>query len=116
MNTEIDLLKFERSSGNLQWLPAAATAFLLQLPRWHIDFDAAMKAQDCTQQNDLLHKMKGACYAVAAYKAADAIAWGETQQGCNKEIFLSGLAGQLALVEAELQMFLLTLLTRQPEH
>lgn len=116
MNAEIDLLKFQQSSGSLKWLPAAAAAFLHQLPQWRIDFDAALKAQDCTQQNDLLHKMKGACYAVAAYKAADAITWCETQQGCNKVIFLSGLASQLALVEAALQVFLLTLSTGQPEH
>ena len=77
MNTEIDLLQFQQSSGDLKWLPVVAAAFLRQLPQWRMDFDAALAAQNPGHQIDLLHKIKGSGYAVAASTAIETIAQAE---------------------------------------
>jgi len=102
-NPQIDFLKFQESSGNLKWLPVVAGAFLRQLPQWRLDFEAALAGQNRTHQIDLLHKIKGACYAVAAYGAIEVIAKAEAQQARGKPLAPERLMQRLALVEAELQ-------------
>lgn len=103
MNRQIDTLKFQKSSGGLKWLPVVAAAFLRQLPRWREDFEAAVAARNVETQLELLHKIKGSCYAVAAYPAASSIVQAEAQQARGEPLVPSALLGQLALVEAELQ-------------
>jgi len=102
MNTAIDLLKFEQSSGNLKWLPVVAAAFLRQLPQWRVDFAAALAEQNPGHQVDLLHKIKGACYAVAAYNTIEAIAQAEAAHALGKPLAPSRLLRHLEWVEAEL--------------
>ena len=103
LNHQIDFLKFQESSGNLKWLPVVAGAFLRQLPQWRLDFEAALADQNRTHQLDLLHKIKGACYAVAAYGAIEVIAKAEAQQARGKLLAPERLLQRLALVEADLQ-------------
>jgi hypothetical protein len=99
---QIDKGKFQASSGDLKWLPVIATAFLRQLPQWGADFDSAIASQDLGLQLNLLHKMKGSCYAVGAYPAAESITEIEALQACVNPLTHSELFFQLALVEAEL--------------
>lgn len=103
MSLQIDLVKFEQSSGDLKWLPMVAAAFLRQMPEWREDFDAALTACNRTLQVDLLHKLRGACYAVAAYKTVEVIARIEALHKRGKPVAPLKLFGQLALVETELQ-------------
>ena len=103
MISQIDLLKFQESSGELKWLPVVAAAFLRQLPQWRVDFDAALAADNRTQQFDLLHKIRGSCYAVAAYSAIEVIEQSEALHARGKAVASAKLMRQLALVEAELQ-------------
>lgn len=103
MNTEIDLLQFQQSSGDLKWLPVVAAAFLRQLPQWRMDFAAALAAQNPGQQIDLLHKIKGSCYAVAASTAIEAIAQAEAAHALGKPLAASRLLRHLESVEAELR-------------
>jgi len=100
--SQIDLAKFQQSSGSLKWLPVVASAFLRQLPQWREDFDAALASQNRTHQTDLLHKIKGACYAVAAYGAIDVITKAEVQQARGRPLAPARLLEQLALLEADL--------------
>ena len=104
MNTEIDLLKFQQSSGNLKWLPVVAAAFLRQLPQWRVDFDAALAEQNSGHQIDLLHKIKGACYAVAAYNTIDVVTLAEAAHALGKPLAPSQLLRHLEWVEAELRI------------
>lgn len=103
MKAQIDLLKFQSSSGALKWLPVVAAAFLRQLPQWHLDFEAALAAQNCTHQIDLLHKIKGSCYAVAAYSTVEVINLAEAAHARGKPLAPSALIRQLSLVEGELR-------------
>ena len=103
MNTEIDLLQFQQSSGDLKWLPVVAAAFLRQLPQWRMDFAAALAAQNPGQQIDLLHKIKGSCYAVAASTAIEALAQGEAAHALGKPLAPARLLRHLEGVEAELR-------------
>ena len=102
-DSQIDLLKFQQSSGNVAWLPLVAAAFLRQLPQWRREFDAAVAAHDGTVQAELLHKIKGACYAVAAYGAAEVLSQAEALQARNEAQVASVVLARLALVESELQ-------------
>jgi hypothetical protein len=103
MSSQIDLVKFEESSGDLKWLPMVAAAFLRQMPKWREDFDAALAASNGTLQLDLLHKLRGACYAVASYKTVEVIARSEALHRRGKSLAPVRLLNQLALVETELQ-------------
>lgn len=102
MSAEIDLLKFQKTSGNLKWLPMVAAAFLRQLPQWHLDFAAALAAQNHGLQGDLLHKIKGSCYAVAAYNTIEVILQAEAAHALGKPLSPSLLLRHLEWVEAEL--------------
>ena len=102
MSAEIDLLKFEQSSGNLKWLPMVAAAFLRQLPQWRVDFAAALAAQNPGHQIDLLHKIKGACCAVAAYNIIEVIIQAEAAQALGGPLAPARLLRHLECVEAEL--------------
>ena len=103
MNAEIDLLKFQQSSGNLKWLPVVATGFLRQLPAWRVDFDAALAEENIAHQVDLLHKIKGSCYAVAAYNTIGEIILAEAAHALGKPLAPSRLFRHLEWVEAELR-------------
>ena len=102
MNAEIDLLKFQQSSGNLKWLPVVAAAFLRQLPQWRVDFAAALVAGNSGYQIDLLHKIKGSCYAVAAYNTIDVVTQAETAHALGGPLAPARLLRHLECVEAEL--------------
>jgi hypothetical protein len=102
MSAEIDLLKFEQSSGHLRWLPVVAAAFIQQLARWRVDFAAALAEQNLGRQVDLLHEIKGSCYAVAAYNAVGVINQAEAALALGMPLASSRLLGQLERVEAEL--------------
>ncbi len=103
MNPSIDLVKFQKSSGDLKWLPVVAAAFLRQLPQWRQDFETAVATNDGSQQVDLLHKIKGSCYAVAAYNAVEVVIQAEAQQARGETLMSRGVLAQMALVESELQ-------------
>ena len=106
MSRQIDLLKFEELSGGMAWMPLLAEAFLRQLPPWRTTLHAAMAAQDAAVLADHLHKMKGACYAVAAYDAAEVFAETEAVLALGDpetlRVALPGLLDRLRLVEDEL--------------
>ena len=102
MSAEIDLLKFEQSTGSLKWLPMVAAAFLRQLPQWRVDFAAALAAQNPGHQIDLLHKIKGACYAVAAYNTIEVITQAEAAHALGGPLAPARLLRHLECVEAEL--------------
>lgn len=70
MTTHLDVALFVRTSGNRALLAIVGQAFLDQLPGWRHDVDAASQRDDRPALGDLLHKMKGGCYAVAANPAA----------------------------------------------
>jgi len=103
MNAEIDLLKFQQSSGNLKWLPVVAAAFLRQLPQWRLDFETALREESLGHQVELLHKIKGSCYAVAAYNTIDEIILAEATYALGKPLAPSRLLRHLEWVEAELR-------------
>ncbi len=102
MSAEIDLRKFEQTSGNLKWLPMVAAAFLRQLPQWRVDFAAALATRNLSYQGDLLHKIKGSCYAVAAYPTIEVIRQAEATHALGKPLRPSRLLRHLESVEAEL--------------
>ena len=104
MNTEIDLLKFQQSTGNLKWLPVVAAAFLRQLPEWRVEFAAALAAQNSGHQIDLLHKIKGSCYVVAAYHTIAVIDLVEAAHARGKPLAPLRLLRHLEWVEAELRI------------
>lgn len=108
MNVEIDLLKFEQSSGTLKWLPMVAAAFHRQLPQWRVDFAAALSTRNVDHQLELLHKIKGACFAVAAYRATEAITLAEAAHALGTPLAPSGLLHHLELVEIELHAIVAT--------
>lgn len=103
LSSEIDITKFDQCSGTLEFLPVVAAAFLRQLPKWRVDFEAALAAQKADQLLDLLHKMKGSCYAVAAYKAAELIQQLEAAHAPGMPLKTAGLGDHLERVEAELR-------------
>ena len=104
MSAAIDMLKFQQSSGELLWLPVVAAAFLRQLPEWRLEFAAAMAAHDLDQQADLLHKIRGSCYAVAAYRAAEEVTLAEAALALGKPLAPSRLLGCLESAESELRL------------
>ncbi len=103
MTAEIDLLKFEAASGHLKFLPAVALGFLRQLPQWHLDFEAALASHNAHAQEELLHKIKGACYAVAAYDTVEVVNQAEAAHGRGEPLLPADLLAHLQRVEVELQ-------------
>lgn len=103
MTAEIDLLKFEAASGHLKFLPAVALGFLRQLPQWHLAFADALASQNVHAQLELLHKIKGACYAVAAYDTVDVVHQAEAAHGSGEPLLPADLLAHLQRVEVELQ-------------
>lgn len=106
MSSEIDLLEFGRLTGDLRWLSLTAGVFLRQLPQWRSDLAAAVSVQDVGLQLDLLHKMKGSCYAVAAYKIGENINSAELAHAAGTPLPLSLLLRHLERVETELRAIL----------
>lgn len=104
MSSEIDRLKFHQTAGDLKWLPAVAAAFLRQLPEWRLELAGALAACDAGQQADLLHKMRGACYAVAAVRIAQEIALAEAALARGQPLAPRQLLDRLELAEAELRL------------
>ena len=104
MSAEIDRLEFHRSSGELKWLPVVAAAFVKQLPAWRLDFAAALAAHDPRRQAELLHKIRGACHAVAACGAAEEIARAEAALALGQPLVPARLLARLERVEAELRL------------
>ncbi|NDP64159.1 hypothetical protein [Polaromonas sp.] len=102
MKAEIDLLKFEQSSGHLKYLQLVGAEFLRQLPQWRTDFAAALAQNNLSHQLDLLHKIKGSCYAVAAYNTIEVITQSEAAHALDKPQGYSRLLHRLEWVEAEL--------------
>lgn len=103
MSAEIDLLKFEQLSGRLTWLPAVAAAFLQQLPKWRLDFATALATHNLVDQLELLHKIKGSCYAVAAYNTVKVISQAQEAHALGLPLAPLELLLQLERVEAELR-------------
>jgi hypothetical protein len=102
MNSSIDFLKFQKVSGSLKWLPMVGAAFIRQLPQWRKDLEDSLLAQDHRLQMELLHKIKGSCYAVAAYNAADIVIQIEVMEARGEPLGLSALLSELERVEVEL--------------
>lgn len=100
---EIDTFKFQKTSGNLKWLPVIAAAFLRQLPQWHTDFAVALAEQNTGHQIDLLHKLKGACQAVAAYRIIQEISHAEAIHALGERLMPSRLLNHLEVVASELR-------------
>jgi HPt (histidine-containing phosphotransfer) domain-containing protein len=102
MNDQIDLLEFQKLTGNLKWLPMVAAAFLRQLPQWRIDLDAAIAAQDRGRQIDLLHKLKGSCQAVSASRIVEEITRAEAVRVLGEPLVPPRLLRHLESVEVQL--------------
>lgn len=102
MNHEIDVKAFEHSSGELSLLPVVAAAFLKQLPMWRVHFAAALELKEQSTLLDLLHKMRGACQAVAAVQAGEHIGQYESLIAHGDNLFARNLLARLEHIEAEL--------------
>ena len=70
MTQHIDIPRFIEFTGELDFLAVVSEAFLRSLPLWRADFCQATEAYEIDALANLLHKMKGSCYAVAAHGAA----------------------------------------------
>ncbi|WP_372827879.1 Hpt domain-containing protein [Polaromonas sp.] len=70
MHQHLDIPRFEQSTGGLGLLVRVAQAFLDQLPQWKAELSTQSAADDRDAIRDLLHKIKGSCYAMAAHGVA----------------------------------------------
>lgn len=108
MSGKIDIPRFKQSTGELSLLALVGAAFIRQLPQWRADFCVQAEAHNSGTVASLLHKMKGSCYAVAAYGAADAFEQAEhTLQRSERDgwqLETSGLLDLLDQIEKELQL------------
>ena len=69
-----------------------------------MDFADALASQNTHAQLELLHKIKGACYAVAAYNTADVVHQAEAAHGRGEPLSPADLLAHLQRVEVELQV------------
>ena len=104
MDAEIDRSKFEQMSGDLRFLPLVASGFLQQLPQWYVEFASAIAAQNKEDTLALLHKIKGSCYAVAAYGAVDVLKQAEKAYALGNPLVTSELLSRVASVATELRV------------
>jgi hypothetical protein len=72
MTKHIDIPLFIKSCGDLNLLAIVSEAFLRQVPSWRTDFCKITETYDVDALADLLHKMKGSCYAISAHGVAAA--------------------------------------------
>lgn len=70
MTHHIDIFRFRKTLFNVELMAVVTQAFLRQLPPWRSDFCSQTEAHHVSALADLLHKMKGSCFAVAADDAA----------------------------------------------
>jgi HPt (histidine-containing phosphotransfer) domain-containing protein len=83
MTQQVDIASFQATTGGLVLLAKVAAAFLRQLEPWRRDFQSKSEAGETRAMAELLHKMKGSCYAISAHAAAAQFAASEhaLQQG-----------------------------------
>jgi HPt (histidine-containing phosphotransfer) domain-containing protein len=70
MTPQVDIARFQSTTGGLVLLGKVAAAFLRQLEPWRQAFAAKSAAGETRAMAELLHKMKGSCYAISAHEAA----------------------------------------------
>lgn len=70
MTQQINPVRFNQTLRNVALMTVVTQAFLRQLPLWRSDFCRQTEAHNVSALADLLHKMKGSCFAVAADDAA----------------------------------------------
>jgi hypothetical protein len=70
MMHQINTYRFNQTLHNVELMTTVTQAFLRQLPLWRSDFCRHTEAHNVSALAELLHKMKGSCFAVAADDAA----------------------------------------------
>jgi len=73
MGGHVDRLLFIRTIGSLRVLVEVARAFLRQSAPWRTALDKSSNPFDARELSVLVHKMKGSCYAVAAFGVAETL-------------------------------------------
>lgn len=110
----IDVAHFVRSSGSPALLSLVCRAFLSQLPAWQAAFDEAGRLGDHQALGELLHKMKGCCYAVSALDAARDFEHAEHALGTRTPGQWPSMAADLSALVARMGKEATTL-TRLPD-
>ncbi|WP_210546555.1 hypothetical protein [Rhodoferax sp. PAMC 29310] len=70
MSSQIDLPLFNRTTGEIDILAAVSIPFLTQLVPWRQAMHQHTETFNVSQLTNLVHKMKGSCYVVAAMNVA----------------------------------------------
>jgi hypothetical protein len=70
MSQQIDLPLFNRITGEIDILVAVGKPFLTQLVTWRLAMQQHTETFNASQLGDLVHKMKGSCYVLAAMNVA----------------------------------------------
>ncbi len=70
LSSQIDLPLFYRTTGEIDILAAVSLPFLTQLVPWRKAMHKHTKTFNASQLTNLMHKMKGSCYVVAAMNVA----------------------------------------------
>lgn len=71
MSDHVDIALFIQTNGSLRLLALVAEAFLRQSAPWLVALDKSSNPFDATKLSQLVHKMKGSCYSVAAFGVAE---------------------------------------------
>lgn len=106
MNHQIDMIRFKKSTYSVKLMKTIAEAFIRQLPPWRAEFVEQTEAHHISALENLLHKMKGSCFAVSAYDGASQFGLAEEMiRNASPETWRSQSSMLLSLVdqiEAEL--------------
>jgi hypothetical protein len=110
MTRQINTFRFNQTLHNVGLMTIVTQAFLRQLPLWRSDFCSQTDVHNVVALSDLLHKMKGSCFAVAADDAAEQLGLAEASLKRISEdewqIKSSMLLNALDEIEAELRNIL----------
>ncbi len=71
MKYQIDLLKFKKATFGDDLMRVVAVSFLAEVPGWRKELTKEIDDYNLTNLADLFHKIKGSCFTISAFAAAN---------------------------------------------
>jgi peroxiredoxin len=112
MTSQINTFRFNQTLRNVDLMTVVTQAFLRQLPLWRSDFCSQTEVHNIVALSDMLHKMKGSCFAVAADDAAEQFGLAEASLKHISEEAWQSKSSMLLNVLDEIEAELLNILVQ----
>jgi hypothetical protein len=116
MHRHIDLPLFNRITGEIDILAAVGKPFLTQLVPWRLAMLQHTEVFNVNQLSDLVHKMKGSCYVVAAMDLAAELEQAEEALARMTQVEWYPVYKRLLALTQELEVELKTIISQHEKN